>query len=133
MSYAFEFDPVIRLLKVSFEGDLDERTLVQASLKLRDVVPALKSAKGLSDFSLVTAVHIASERLHSLAQFKPAFPSDVPHAIVAPRDYIFGLARMFQAVGSETRPNLYVVRTEQEAYRLLGIADTPKYERLKVA
>ena len=46
--------------------------------------------------------------------------------IVVPIDFIFGLARMFQMLGEKTRPDLHVVRTLDEAYRLLQI-ESPEF------
>jgi hypothetical protein len=45
---------------------------------------------------------------------------------VAGSTAMFGLARMFEMEGEEARPNLHVVRTEREAFAILGII-TPKF------
>jgi hypothetical protein len=39
---------------------------------------------------------------------------------------MFGMARMFELEGGETRPNLHVVRSEREAFAILGIIK-PKF------
>lgn len=44
-----------------------------------------------------------------------------------PRDFIYGLARMFQILTEETQPELRVVRTMEEAYRLLEVS-SPEFE-----
>ena len=40
---------------------------------------------------------------------------------VAPSPDLFGMARIFELQGAETRPNLHVVRTTAEAYQVLNI------------
>lgn len=41
--------------------------------------------------------------------------------IVAPRDLVYGTARMFQVLSERTRKNVHVVRTLEQAYKILGI------------
>src|SRR6185312_10488957 len=55
-----------------------------------------------------------------------AFDASSIRVLVAPADLLFGLARMFQGFGGETRPNLIVVRSLAEAYRTLGLQQLPK-------
>ena len=45
---------------------------------------------------------------------------------VAPKDLIYGMARMFQILGEATRPDLPVVRTMDEAYSLLQV-ESPEF------
>jgi hypothetical protein len=64
-----------------------------------------------------------------------AFITDVaeatvrPNIIVAPQTDAFGLTRMFQTLGERARPNLQVVRTLDDALRVLGI-QSPHFEPL---
>jgi hypothetical protein len=41
------------------------------------------------------------------------------------------MARMFELQGQETRPNLHVVRTEKEAWAILGVSK-PKFEAVQI-
>jgi len=133
MNYEFDYDHRLRLLKMTFRGELDEKQLVAAVQQLREVISELAPEKSLADFSPVTSLHVPSGTVSSLAHLRPAYPAHVPKVIVAPQDHLFGLARMFQIVGAEARPNLHVVRTMAEACKLLGIEEEPQFERLKVA
>jgi hypothetical protein len=45
---------------------------------------------------------------------------------VAPKDAIYGLSRMFVTVGEESRSKANVVRTMEEAYRLLEV-ESPQF------
>jgi hypothetical protein len=42
---------------------------------------------------------------------------------VAPTPHIFGMARRFEILGEETRPNWHVVRTLEEAYEVLDVRE----------
>jgi hypothetical protein len=46
--------------------------------------------------------------------------------VVAPQDFLFGMMRMLQILSEEARPELHVVRTLDEAYRLLRI-ESPEF------
>jgi len=41
--------------------------------------------------------------------------------MVAPADDVFGLTRLFGIAGEATRPNYHVVRSEREAWAILGV------------
>jgi hypothetical protein len=43
---------------------------------------------------------------------------------IAPQDHAYGLARMFQIMSGELRPKIFVVRTNEEVQRVLGIGES---------
>jgi hypothetical protein len=45
---------------------------------------------------------------------------------VAAKDVVYGATRMFQVLSENTRKNVHVVRTLDEAYKLLGI-ESPRF------
>jgi hypothetical protein len=51
--------------------------------------------------------------------------------IVAPKNVVYGLSRMFSTYSEQTRPNLGVVRTMDEAFSLLGIS-SPQFSRINI-
>ncbi len=61
-----------------------------------------------------------------LANSAPAFPAATMRVLVAPRDISYGMVRMFQILGETKRPNMHVVRTMDEAYRLLCV-ESPEF------
>jgi hypothetical protein len=133
MNYEFSYDQRLRLLRISFRGNLNDANLNEATRKLREVGQSVDPERVLSDFSGVTTLDIASETVNSLAHLRPVFGSKVAQVIFAPQDHVFGMARMFQALSADQRPTMVVVRNLKEAYRILGIAEDPKFEPLKVA
>jgi hypothetical protein len=79
---------------------------------------------GITDFSEVTAVAFSPQTMRDLARTKPIMPDPRrPVLFVAPTPDLFGMARMFELQGAESRPNLQVVRTPEEAYRILNVRD----------
>lgn len=42
---------------------------------------------------------------------------------IAPASQIFGMLRMFQILGGDTRPSFYVVRSQEEAPAILPAGD----------
>ena len=133
MNYDFAYDHRNRLLRITFRGDLDDKNLTEATRKLREVAPRISPKKVLSDFSEVTSLEVSSETVNSLAHLRPIFGAQVAQVIFAPQDHVFGMARMFQALSAEQRPTMRVVRNLAEAYRILGVAEDPQFEALKVA
>jgi hypothetical protein len=75
----------------------------------------------LIDCSEVTSFDVSSALVRSAAG-KKLFSSRAKCAIVAPQDYIFGMARMFQM---QQHGELEVFRTLMEALAWLGIGETP--------
>jgi hypothetical protein len=77
---------------------------------------------------IVTAVAFTPETIYELAATKPIMrdPSRLV-VFVAPTPHIYGMARMFEILGEATRPNLHVVRTLEEAYKVLNVQE-PQFE-----
>jgi hypothetical protein len=82
--------------------------------------------RGILDFSNVTDFEVSSEAIRRVAASPPAFPAGYMRVLVIPHDLIYGMARMFQILGEKTRPDLQVVRTMDEAFRLLQVK-TPEF------
>jgi len=82
--------------------------------------------RGILDFSQVTEFEVSSTAIRQVAAAAPAFPAGYMRVLVVPKDFIYGLARMFQILTEDTRPELQVVRTLEEAYRLLQV-ESPEF------
>jgi hypothetical protein len=103
--------------------------------ELRDVyrlgqrlVPQIDPHAGITDFSDVTAVAFTPETIYELAAAKSIMrdPSRLV-VFVAPTPHIYGMARMLEILREATRPNLHVVRTLEEAYKVLNVQE-PQFE-----
>jgi hypothetical protein len=128
MSFSFDFDDKNKIIRCRISGVVTDQSLrdyYQACAKHGAERPTYS---GIFDMSGVTALNITSETVRQVAQSPPAIPdSNIPRIIIAGTTYMYGMARMFDVQGAETRPNLHVVRNEKEAFALLGVI-SPHFE-----
>lgn len=124
-----EFDPVNNLLRVSLSGDLNDQLLHSQYVSLGEHSAAHPGCRVIVDFTQVGNFAVSNEMVRRLAYMAPAFASDNPVVIVAPQELIFGLARMFFSIGSETRPGRVVVRFMDEALCYLEVSN-PQFATL---
>lgn len=132
MACKFEFDASHGIVRCRFEGRLTDEAMkdyYREATEVYDTTPGINSA--LTDFSEVTSFEVSGQTILELASQEPALrdPQKI-RVIVAPKPVIFGMARMFEILGERTRPNLHVVRTEREAWALLGVWE-PRFGPLK--
>ena len=76
--------------------------------------------RAITDFTQVTHFEISSEQIRRVADSKSPLER-AQRVMVAPSDEAYGTSRMFQTLAGRTRPNISVVRTLEEAYKVLGI------------
>jgi hypothetical protein len=130
MSYRFEFAPKDRVLRCSFDGLVTDESLKEYYGQVGKYVAHTKSRAGILDLSNVTSFEASLETVRSLARSSPAMVDvSMPRFIVAPAPHVFGIARMFQELGEDSRPGLLVLRTLDDAYAVLGVKD-PEFEPL---
>jgi hypothetical protein len=129
MPHHFEFDPEHKILLVVLEGDVYDGEIRTINSDIQKQVNKFDPAAGISDFSSVSAFHVTGPAVHAAASQPSPYPVPTPRFIVAPRDYMFGMARMYQMVGGRTRPELKVVRSREEVFAILGIQN-PKFEKM---
>ena len=73
---------------------------------------------------------VSSQALRTAALQPSPYPDETPRFIVAPSDYLFGMARMYQILANRPGEKLRVVRKRKEALAAVGARD-PKFERLE--
>ena len=128
MHLRFEFAAGPRVLRGILEGVLDDDAMRHAYEQVKRYVRATEPEAGIWDMTGVTEFAVSPGTIRDIGRTPPAFgPVTAPRFIVAPSDLAFGMARIFQAVGDESRPHLQVVRSLEEVYEQLKIAP-PKYE-----
>jgi len=128
--FQFEFDSSNRILLVRFEGRLTDDLLKEFYQLAGKYWTATKPRAGIADYSWITGVDASAEMIRRLANQEPtADVTGCPRIIVAPHNYAFGLARMFQIVGEAKRPLLSIVRTLDEAFAALEVR-SPYFEPL---
>jgi hypothetical protein len=120
--YQIDFDSKNRILRARFEGHVTDTDLKEGYRFGQENVTRFDPLSGITDFSGVTAVAFSAQTMRDLARTKPIMPDPSrPVVFVAPTPDLFGMARMFELEGAETRPNLHVVGTMEEAYQVLNV------------
>lgn len=132
MAFKFEFDPVNKILLGRFEGRLTSESVADFYSAIRKYSTSTDARAGIWDFSSVTEFTATSESIRGLGRQEPAMPdaANRPRFIVAPDIFLYGISRMFQIVGSDTRPLLQVVRSMDQALTALGV-QSPNFEPLE--
>ncbi len=115
-------------ISIDREGRLARRTYsgVVTGSDLLDSIRQYPSIPGfdpsfdeLMDFRNVENVSAMIEDIHRCAHMPAPFNNDTKRVILAPQELIYGLARMYQILGEDMHPNIFVVRTIEEANRIL--------------
>ena len=128
MPYQIVYNRTNRIIRARFEGRVTDDELMDVYRLGQKLVGQLDPQAGITDFSDITTVAFTPETIYELAAAKPIMRD--PNRLVvfvAPTPHVYGMARMFEILGEATRPNLHVVRTLEEAYKLLKVQE-PQFE-----
>ena len=124
MSYQIDFDATNRILRARFQGRVTDDDLRDVYHFGQENVARFDPLSGITDFSEVTTVAFSPQTMRDLARTKPIMPDPSrPIIFIAPSPDLFGMARMFELEGAESRPNLHVVHTAEEAYKVLSVCN----------
>ena len=127
MGFVMDFDAKNNILRGTLEGPLTGAILLDSYEAATRYTASHPPCRGLWDFSKVTAnAEISSNIIRQVVGKSPIIPSGYMRVVVAPQDFLFGMMRMLQILSEEARPELHVVRTLDEAYRLLRI-ESPEF------
>jgi hypothetical protein len=107
------------LVYSAFLGNVTEEEFVQHSQTIRSHPNFDPTFSEIIDFRSVTDVNISNDTLQAMAGGKSIFADQAHHVVIAPSGLIADLAKMFQVMAEQTRPNFAVVRTPAEAYEYL--------------
>jgi hypothetical protein len=121
MSSLMEFDARNNILRVTPTGQLTDAILTDVYAAVARYAASHPPCRGILNFSEVTKFEVSSSTIRRLARTSPAFPAGRMRICVAPKGHVYGMARMFQILGEETRPDLHIVHTMDEAHGLLGV------------
>jgi len=124
IAYHFEFDPKNRVLRGRFEWLVTDQIITEFYARIAGYVARILPRAAIVDFSAVTSVRASSSTMLILAKSEPIMKEPKTIMIViAPGEQSFGMSRMFQMLGESTRPSLRLVRSQEEAFAMLGIQD----------
>lgn len=131
MPYQFDFDSTQRILRCRLEGVIADEELREYYRDAERYVVRTDPLAGILDMSGVTSLDVSPNTIRDLAKSPPAMPNPArPRIVIATSPPVFGVVRMFELQGQDTRPNLHVVRSEKEAFAILGI-EKAKFEAIQ--
>jgi hypothetical protein len=126
MGFRMEFDAKHHIFCLILEGRVTDTILLDAYTTSAQYVELHGPYPAIVDVSGVMKFDVSSHAVRDLAQRSPAIPTGYMRIVVAPMDSMYGMVRMFQILTELTRPDLRVVRTMDEAYRLLHV-ESPEF------
>jgi hypothetical protein len=122
---ALDFDARDGILRATLEGLVTDELLLECYATVANYYATHPPCRGILVFSN-TKFEVSSNVVKRLASAASAFPTGFMRVFVTPTDVVYGMARMFQMLGEKTRPDLHIVRTLEEAYRLLQV-ESPEF------
>ncbi len=121
MGFSLSFDKQHSVLRVAFGERIADTDLLEAYTLLRRYYACNPPCASILDYSNVQINELSIQTVRNLASLPRAMSDGFLRINVAPSDVMYGLARMFQILAEEGRPELRVVRTMDEAYALLEV------------
>lgn len=131
MAYSFDFDAPNGILRCRLEGVVTDEVLKEffrlgAALALRT-----RPAAGVIDLSRVTVFEVSAKVLRELSKIPSVLREPgLRRIVIAPSPNVYGMMRMFELEGQDVRPDIHVVRNEQQAWAILGV-EKPHFEVVK--
>jgi len=129
MAHHFEFEAEHKILRLVLEGDVENEEYLRLSAAIQAQAQRLRPRAGITDGTSLANFNITTQVLRTVALQGSPYPPDTPRYIVAPSDYLFGLARMYELVGNHSEGKLQVVRKLEEALADLAVTNA-RFERV---
>jgi hypothetical protein len=121
MAYQLDYDTANKIMRISADGVMTDEALLGGYSALRTCNASYSPSSCIMDYTKVRKVALSNNAIRLLAKEPPALSIERLQVTVVPEQLMFGFARMFQALSYETRPNLRVVRSLEEALSLIGV------------
>ena len=110
-----------RVVITTYSGEVSDADVARQISEVQRHAPYQDGYRVITDFTRATQFNISTDKIRSVADTESPL-ANAKRVMVAPSDVAYGTSRMFQALATQTRPNIVVVRTLEEAYAALGIA-----------
>src|SRR5215469_27400 len=110
-----------KLVITSYSGEVNDADVARQISEIKRSAPYSPEYSAITDFTEVIQFNISLDQIRHVAETESPLAKS-KRVMVAPADVAYGTSRMFQALSSNTRPNITVVRTLAEAYQLLGVS-----------
>jgi hypothetical protein len=108
-----------RIVISTFYGDVNGEELLGHAMKIQADPEFNPAYSEIVDLSGVTSLAVSDASLAALSGRPSLFRDSSLHILVAPAELEFRAARSYQEMARDSRPKLYVVRSLEQAYRLL--------------
>jgi len=105
----------------SFEGALNDNDILAHRDVLKTHPDFNPQFSEIVDFTEVKQLRVTVGLINSMAKSDSLYNPESRHAVIAPHDVTYGVARLYQMLAQDTRPNVAVVRSMAEARRFVGI------------
>src|SRR5581483_8979371 len=119
MAVRIVVDPDQRLASRTYSGVVTSSDLLDSIKQYPTMDGFDPSYDELMDFRQAENISAMVEDIHRCAVQPAPFDNKSRRVILAPQELVYGLARMYQILGEDVHPNIYVVRTMEEANRIL--------------
>jgi hypothetical protein len=129
MPHHFEFDIEHKILRLVLKGDLEGGEFLRLNAEIHAQAGRWQPLAGISDGIAIANLNVSSQTLRSVALQGSPYPTGIPRYIIAPTDYLFGMARMYELMGNHSEGKLQVVRSLEEALAHLGVSNA-NFERV---
>jgi len=117
-----KIDPHLKLVHSIYYGELEDSDLSEQRSQISNHPDFKPDFSYILDCSGVTKLKVSTAAVRDCATSPNLFARGALRVMVAPTEAIFGLSRMYQMLAENTRPNLQIVRTLEDAYKVLGIS-----------
>jgi len=132
MPFSFDFGLTDGILRCRLEGRVTDDVLKEFFRIGAQHAIRTRPTAGVVDLTEVSSFEVSSPVIERLAKSPPVLPDPkLRRVIIAPSPEIYGMMRMFEIEGEQTRPGIHVVRTPQEAWAILSVRE-PRFNRLDV-
>lgn len=129
MESVFEVDDVHSVGRWALKGHITDEFFLESLRAVGQILAGLQLSGGIIDLTDVTQFDVSEETLKQLAATSPVMAREMLRLVVAPEHQAFARARMFAMLSEVSRPNLFVVRSKEAAYHILGVKK-PQFRRL---
>lgn len=125
MSVEYEIDAAQKVVVVRFTSEMTDADLIGIGTATKSHPSFDPCFSEIVDFSAVTGKSISTFALQTVARRPSIYNQASKHVVIAPQSHVFGLSRMFQTFAEQSRPNMVVVKTMDEACECLGLKRRP--------
>ena len=130
MPCKLDFDLTFGILRCRLAGPVTDEVLRQFFQVGARYARRTHPSAGVVDLSEVSSFEVSAEMIDEIARTTPVLTDpELQRIVIAPTPQLFGMMRMFATQAEEKRPNLHVVRTEREAWAILGVPN-PQFNTL---